>query len=420
MATAFSNALSGLKANSEAINVFSGNLANENTYGYKANQVSFEELVSSIGGSSTSNLSGGSVVPISSQSFSQGSITTTGQAFDAAIQGNGFFVVKDAGGQQAFTRAGNFTLDATGHLLTQGGENVQGWNGVNGIVNTNSPLANIVLPVAGLRAPTTTTQFSLNLNLNAGAAVGTTDATFSSPMQVVDSQGQLHTLTVTYTETAAGSWNYDVSIPSADLTGGVGATTSFLTGTLTFDASGNLSSPVFAGGAGAIPFTVTPLADGAADMPLIWNLYDGNGNPQITQYDQASANLASSQNGTQAGQLTKISIGANGQITAVYSNGDNVAAAQLAVGTVLNPQSMQDLGSNTFGVTSATAVPAIGTPGTGSRGVVTGGALESSTVDIATEFTNLLIFERGYQANSKVISTEDQVIQTTLGLISGG
>ncbi len=164
---------------------------------------------------------------------------------------------------------------------------------------------------------------------------------------------------------------------------------------------------------------ITGFADGAADMPnLVWNLYDANGNPQITQYDQASANLASSQNGTQAGQLTGISIGTNGQLTAAYSNGDNVAVAQVAVGTILNPQSMQDLGNNTFGVTSASAVPAIGVPGTGSRGTVTGGALESSTVDIATEFTNLLIYERGYQANSKVITTEDQVIQTTLSLIN--
>ncbi|HEX4134864.1 MAG TPA: flagellar hook protein FlgE [Bryobacteraceae bacterium] len=419
MATAFSNALSGLQANSQAINVVSGNLANENTYGYKANQVSFEELVSEIGGAGDTNLTGGSVVPLSTQSFSQGSITTTGQAYDAAIQGNGFFVVNDAGGQEGFTRAGNFTLDATGHLLTQSGENVEGWNGVNGVVNTNAPLADIVLPVAGLRAPTVTTQFSLNLNLNSGAAPGTTDATFSSPIQVVDSQGQLHTLTVTYTETAAGSWDYNVTIPSADLTGGAGVSTSLATGTLTFDSSGNLSTPAFAGGAGAIPVSITGLADGAADMPLTWNLYDVNGNPQITQFDQTSANLASSQDGTQAGQLTKMSIGNNGQITAVYSNGDNVAVAQLAVGTVLNPQSMQDLGSNTFGVTSATAVPAIGTPGTGSRGTVTGGALESSTVDIATEFTNLLIYERGYQANSKVINTEDQVIQTTLSLITG-
>jgi flagellar hook protein FlgE len=418
MGTAFSNALSGLQANSQAINVVSGNLANENTLGYKANQVSFEELVSqSLGGPSTSNLSGGSVVPISTQSFSQGSITTTGQPYDAAIQGNGFFVVQSPGGQQAFTRAGNFKIDSTGHLLTQNGDYVEGWNGVNGTVNSNSPLSNIVLPVAGLRAPTTTTTFSLNLNLNANAGVGTTDATFSSPMQVVDSQGKTHVLTATYNKTAAGSWGYTVTMPSADVTGATGTTTTLATGTLTFDSSGKLSAP--APLAGAVPVAVTGLADGAADMNLTWNLYDTNGNAQITQYDQTSANLASSQNGTQAGQLTGISIGTNGQLNAAYSNGDNVAVAQLAVGTILNPDSMQDLGSNTFGVTSSTAVPAIGTPGTGSRGTVTGGALEASTVDIATQFTSLLVYERGYQANSKVVTTEDQVIQATLSLITG-
>ena len=417
MGTAFSNALSGLQANSQAINVVSGNLANMNTYGYKANQVSFEELVSeSLGGTSISDLTGAAVIPISTQSFSQGSVTTTSQPYDAAIQGNGFFVVQSGQGQQAFTRAGNFTLESTGHLLTQNGDYVEGWNGVNGVVNTNSPLANIVVPVAGLRAPTTTTQFSLNLNLNAGAAPGTTDATFSSPMQVVDSQGQTHVLTVTYTQSAPGTWGYTVTVPSADLTAGSGTDTTLATGTLTFDANGHLTSPASTDP----PTTVamTGLADGAADMNLTWNFYDANGNAQITQYDQASANLASSQNGTQAGQLTGISIGNNGQLTAAYSNGDNVAVAQLSVASVLNPESMQDLGNNTFGVTSATAVPAIGTPGSGSRGTVTGGALEASTVDIATEFTNLLVYERGYQANSKVITTEDQVVQTTLGLIT--
>ncbi len=420
MGTAFSNALSGLKANSEAINVVSGNLANQNTYGYKANHVSFQELVSeSILGTSTSNLTGASVIPLSSQSFSQGSVTATGEPYDAAIQGNGFFVVQNALGQQAFTRAGNFTLDATGHLLTQSGGYVEGWNGINGAVNTNSPLSNIVVPVAGLRAPTTTTEFSLNLNLNANAATGSADATFSSPMQVVDSQGQTHVLTITYTKQSAGNWNYDVTVPSADITGGVGVTTSLLAapGTLTFDAKGNLTSPAV--GDAPTVLTVTGLADGAADMPITWNFFDSTKKPQITQYDQTSANLASAQNGTQAGQLTGIAIGDNGQLTASYTNGDRVAVAQLAVATVLNPQSMRDLGNNTFGVTSATSVPAIGTPGTGSRGTVSGGALEASTVDIATEFTNLLVYERGYQANSKVITTEDQVVQSTLQLITG-
>jgi flagellar hook protein FlgE len=419
MGTALANALSGLRANSQAINIVSGNLANQNTFGYKANHVSFEELVSqSLSGQSTSNLSGASVVPLAVQSFTQGSVTTTGQPYDAAIQGNGFFVVNTQNGQ-GFTRAGNFKLDSTGHLLTQNGSYVEGWNGVNGVVNTNSPLSDIVVPVAGLRAPTTTTQFSVNLNLNANAGVGTTDATFSSPMQVVDSQGQTHVLTITYTKTAPGTWSYDVTVPSADIKNGVGANTDLFqqAGTLTFDANGNLTSP--APGDAATQVNVTNLADGASDMALTWNFYGANNKAQITQYDQASANLASSQNGTQAGQLTSIAIGDNGQLTAAYTNGDKVPVAQLAVATILNPESMQDLGNNTSGVTSATSVPAIGTPGTGSRGTVTGGAIESSTVDIATEFTNLLSYERGYQANSKVVTTEDQVIQATLSLIQG-
>lgn len=416
MSTAFTNALSGLQANAQAINVVSGNLANEDTNGYKAETVSFEELVSQIGGESDGNLNGAGVVPLSTQTFSQGSITTTGQPYDAAIQGNGFFVVQSNQGQQAFTRDGSFTLNAQGDLLTQSGEFVQGWNGLNGVVDTNAPLSNIVVPVAGLQAPTVTTNFSLSLNLDSAAQPGTTAATFSSPIQVVDSEGQLHTLTVTYNETAVGSWNYTVSIPSSDLNSASGTNTTLATGTLTFDQNGNLTSPA----AGSpIPISITGLADGASDLSINWNLYDANGNPQITQYDQASANLSSTQNGVQAGQLNSISIGQNGQLTAVYSNGDNVAVGQLAVATVLNPSSMQDLGNNTFGVTSATSIPSIGVPGTGSRGTVTGGALESSTVDIATEFTNLLIYERGYQANSKVITTEDQVLQTTLSLING-
>lgn len=414
MSTAFSNALSGLQANSDAINVVSGNLANENTYGYKANTVSFEELVSEIGASTTANLSGSSVVPSSSQqSFSQGSITSTGQPYDAAIQGNGFFVVQSPQGQQAFTRAGNFALDKAGNLLTQNGDNVQGWNGVNGVVNTNTPLTNIAVQVAGLNAPSASTAFTLSLNLDSTAVAG---ATFSSPIQVVDSLGETHVLTVTYTEVSPANWSYDVTIPSADIAGGVPPTTDLTPGggPLTFSASGTLTAPA----AGApVSIVIPPLADGAAPMTLNWNLYDANGTPQITQYDQASANLASSQDGTQGGQLTGVSIGANGQLTAAYSNGANVAVAQLAVGTMLNPQSMQDLGSNIYRVTSATASPSIGVPGTGSRGTVSGGALETSTVDIATEFTNLLIYERGYQANSKVITTEDQVIQATLGMI---
>jgi flagellar hook protein FlgE len=418
MGTAFSNALSGLTANALAIDVVSGNLANQNTFGYKANQVSFEDLVSeSLGSQFGSNLIGGSAIPISSRTFSQGAITSTGQPYDAAVQGNGFFVLRQTDGQQAFTRAGNFQLDATGHLLTQSGAAVQGWNAVNGVVNTNAAPSNVVLPVAGLRNPAASTEFSLNLNLNANAATGSPDGTFSSPMQVVDSLGTTHVLTVTYTKSGPGSWDYSITLPPADLANPGNPPSPIASGTLTFDPNGHLTNPP--AGSGPVQVVLQGLADGAADLPMNWNLYDAAGNAQITQFNQTSANLGSSQDGVKAGQLTGITIGDNGQLSATYSNGDTVAVAQLALASVLNPSSMVDLGNNSFGVTSDTAVPAIGTPGTGSRGLITGGALESSTVDIAKEFTNLLIYERGYQANSKVVTTEDQVVQTTLALING-
>jgi flagellar hook protein FlgE len=136
----------------------------------------------------------------------------------------------------------------------------------------------------------------------------------------------------------------------------------------------------------------------------------------LTQFNTASANLGSTQDGAPSGQLTDLSIGASGTITAHYSNGDNVAVAQLALASVLNPDSMVDLGNNTYGTTSSTALPAVGLPGTGTRGLIYGGSLETSTVDVAKEFTNLLTYERGYQANSKVVTTEDEILQATLAI----
>jgi flagellar hook protein FlgE len=419
MSTAFSNALSGLSANSLAIDVVSGNLANLSTTGYKANSVSFQDLVNqslgSTGGHSTSATVGGSTVAQATRSFTQGSIQSTSQPFDAALQGNGFFVVKSVQGGQGYTRGGNFKVDATGNLLTQSGQFVQGWNAVGGTLTTNGATSNIKLPISGLRQPSATANISLASNLNSNAVVGTADGTFSSPIPVVDAQGSTHILTVTYTKTASDTWDYKVSIPSSDLTaGGATATATLASGSLTFDGTGHLTSP--AATAGPVTIPITGLVNGAADLTVNWNIFDVNGLASVTQYSQAAANLGSTQDGAPSGQLNGMSIGTNGQVFAHYSNGDAIAVAQLAVASVLNPDSMQDLGDNTFGVTSATSLPAIGLPGTGSRGQISGGALESSTVDIAKEFTNLLIYQRGYQANSKVITTEDEILQETVAL----
>jgi len=243
MSSAFSNALSGLNANSLAIDNVSGNLANLNTAGYMDNQISFQDLLSGTLSSQANASVAGSVIAQTSTQFSQGSIQTTSQPFDAAIQGNGFFVLSAANGQQSFTRAGNFSVGTSGNLLGTAGENVQGWNAVNGVLTTTGPASDITLPVSGSQQPTATSNFTLSTNLNGNATVGSAAATFSSPIQIYDAEGTSHTLTVTYTETAANNWSYNVTIPSTDVTGGTGATTSVATGTLTFDGTGQLTSP---------------------------------------------------------------------------------------------------------------------------------------------------------------------------------
>jgi flagellar hook protein FlgE len=415
MSIAFSNALSGLNANATAIDVVSGNLANLNTTGYKNVQVSFEDLVNqTLDGISSSSLAGASTVAQTNQQFTQGTLQTTGGAFDAAIQGGGFFVLKNANGQQVFSRQGNFKVSDSGQLLTAAGQSVQGWNAVGGVLNTGGAPANIALPVGLSVPPSATTAFTLSVNLNSNATVDSPNATFSSPVQVIDAQGNAHAVTITYKESAANTWDYTVTMPSTDLLGGSGADATLASGTLTFDGKGILTDPGAADGKISIP--IQGLANGAADLNVTWNLYDASGNPTITQNTQASANLASSQDGVQAGQLRSLNVGPNGEVIAHFSNGTTQSVAQIALASILNPDSMQPLDGNSYAPTAATATPVIGMPSTGARGKITGGTLETSTVDIATEFTNLLQFERGYQANSKVITTEDEIIQETVGL----
>src|ERR1019366_1503157 len=221
MSTAFSNALAGLSANAQAINVVSANLSNINTTGYKGQTVSFEDLISaSLGDTSGAAQVGGNTVMRSATQFNQGSIQTTSQPYDAAIQGSGFFVLQTGAGQQVYSRAGNFSVDSFGNLVARGGQYVQGWNAVNGALSTSGGVTNITLPVNGLQSPQATTNFSVSANLNASATLGASNATFSSPIQVVDAQGTQHVLTITYSETSANNWGYTVTIPSTDLAAG--------------------------------------------------------------------------------------------------------------------------------------------------------------------------------------------------------
>lgn len=414
--SSFSIALSGLTADSDALDVVGNNLANLNTTGYKNSNVSFYDLLQqSIAGGAT-QIGGGVSAPQTERVFSQGSIQSTGGNYDAAINGNGFFVVQNANGQTLYSRAGNFQLDANGNIETATGQFVQGWVAQGGVVNTSGPVGNITIPSNALQTPSATQSMSLSLNLNAAGVVGQTSGSFSTPMQVVDSLGVTHDLTVNFTETGPGAWSYEVDIPGADVTSGTAGTPSQVTtGVLTFDANGVLTSPA---APAQIPLPITGLADGASDLNINWNLAteNGAGTPLITQYAAASAVSASSQDGVPASQVTQVSIANGGAITAQFSNGNQVVIGQLALASVSNPDSLIAVGQNNFEVGANTATPVVGVPGTGTLGQVEGGSLETSTVDIATQFTSLIVYQNSYQANAKVISTLDQITQNLLSM----
>jgi len=411
MFTSFSTALSALNADSMAIDVVGNNLANLNTTGYKENVVDFHDLVAQSLGAGVSDTQGGLGVgrPTTLREFTQGSLQTTAGPLDAAIQGNGFFVV-NSGGTTEYTRAGNFQIDKSGYLVTTTGDKVQGWNQTNGVLNTNAPAGDLQVPVGTVSAPVATQNLSFDMNLNAGASAGPPPDTFSTSVKVYDSLGQSHVATATFTKNAtAGQWDYSISIPDSD----VKSAFTPVTGSVTFDSTGRLVTPAATDASPQIP--IKGLADGAADMTINWNLYNGT-TPRITQFSQASAVSAVAQDGAEASQLVSVAIGDGGQVLAQYSSGQQQVVGQIAMATVRNPASLIAAGNNNYQVSGATAEPVVGIPGTGGRGNVVGGSLEASTVDIATEFTNLIVYQRAYQANSKVVTTVDQLSQDTIAL----
>lgn len=412
MFTSFSTALSALNADTTAIDVVGNNLANLNTAGFKASTVSFHDLVTqSLGaGLGETQVGFGVGTPITLRQFSQGAIQSTGGPLDAAIQGDGFFVVTTSNGAVEYTRGGNFQVDTSGNLMTATGEKVQGWTQNNGVLDTNAPIGNITVPVGSLEPPRATTSASVDLNLNAAATAGPPPDTFSTSMQVYDSLGVSHIITFTFTKTStANQWNYSLSFPNADLTAAGTPTT----GTLTFDANGNLTSPATTDPAPVLK--ATGLADGAADMNITWNLFDGT-TPRITQFSQPSATSALEQDGSPAANLVSVGLADGGKILAQYSNGKQVLVGQMAMATIRNPESLISVGDSNYQLSANTATPAIGLPGTGGRGTVLGGSVEASTVDIAKEFTNLIVFQRGYEANARVVTTVDQLSQDTINL----
>ena len=442
MFTSFSSALSALNADETAISVVGNNLANLNTPGYKDSVVAFRDLVTqSVGtGLGETQVGFGTGQPYTIREFTQGAVETSTGTLDAAIQGDGFFILQGANGGTEYTRTGNFKTDASGDMLTQNGDYVQGWmaNPATGVIDTNGPLGNVVVPVGTVKPPVTTTDFSLDLNLDAAGQNGQISGTYSTTMTVYDSLGNSHNLQITFTkDTTANEWDYAVTIPGADVdpkqvtVDPKTNTATLATGTLTFDQNGNLltNAQKVPAEAGTVATTniyvpITNLIDGAADMTgpaadklgLEWQLYTSAGAQRITQYSQTSSVSANAQNGAASATLTQVGLGDGGTILASYSDNTQAVVGQLALASIRNPDSLIAAGNNAYTASANTALPAIGIPGTGGRGDITGGAIEASTVDIAQEFTNLIIYQRAYEANGKVITTVDQMSQDTINL----
>jgi flagellar hook protein FlgE len=411
--SAFSIPLSGLAGSSDALNVIANNLANLNTDGYKDESLTFSGLFNQMLGVSGNGdpiqLGSGVQVAGETANFTNGTVDSTGIASNMALQGNGFFVVEGSNNQLSFTRDGSFGVNEDGQLVTAGGQLVMGYSAVNGAISTNSALAPINVNQAENIPAVATSSFSMDTNLDASAGVG---STFSTPITVYDSLGTSHVLTVTYTNTGANAWSYNVSLPAAD-TGGTGNPTTVASGTLTFNSSGELTSPT-----GSVTgINISGLADGAAPMSLTWNL-TSNGSPTITQMDSTSATSTIQQNGYGVGTLTGYSVLSDGTVEGQFSNDQTMALGQVAVASFANNQGLTQTGSDDYQATFASGAAVIGQAGAGGNGTITGGAVEESNVNLSAEFANMIVAQQNYEANAKALTTMDQVSQATIQLIS--
>ena len=449
--TTFSTGLSGLATNSQGLNVIGNNLANLNTVGFKMSTISFTDVLGQISGSpgtarsgSTMHVGLGAQVSGVRANFSQGSLQTTNNPLDVAIQGRGFFVVSD-GTNRLYTRAGNFHLDADGNLVTENGSRVQGYtrNPATGQIDASQGLRNITVP-SGVSTPVATTRFDLNMNLDANAA----DATqFNSSIQIYDSLGRPHIATVTLQKEISGGaspvtrWRFDITIPRTEvagvdptsterlslITGDVAAATPSA-GALVFDGNGRLTSAYLGADPSTLPaladlqipgtgVTLPTLAGGASFSPsMTWRLLSDNSEPTITGFASTSEVTGSSQNGAGAGTLSNLSIQADGTIAAVFSNGQNLNVAQLVLAQFSNLDGLLPQGSGSFTETAASGSSFIGVAGEGGRGRLSGGAIEQSNVDLATELTKIITFQRGYQASARIITLTDQIMQETMNM----
>jgi flagellar hook protein FlgE len=416
----FQQGLSGLAASSASLDVIGNNIANANTYGAKSSRAEFADMyANAIGG--TSNAIGiGTEVAAVAQQFSQGTITSTNNPLDVAINGAGFFEMSGASGAVSYTRNGEFKTDTSGYIVNDQGQRLMGYPAdATGTIIPGTATA-LKMPTAGL-TPVVTSTISMQMNLDATQAVTLPAAgapiDFNDPstynnatsQTVYDAKGQSVALTYYFQKANTDTWNVYVAAngtPIATAGGNPAAST-----TITFPTNGG--TPTAPVGTVAIDIPSVTNSVGATTVPIAGIALDVSG---ATQYGSAFGVTALNQNGYAAGSLTGVSFGADGVIAATYSNGQTKPAGQVEIATFANRQGLEPTGGNGWVQTAASGGPVVGVPGSGNLGVLQASALEESNVDLTSELVNMITAQRDYQANAQTIKTEDQIMQTIVNL----
>jgi flagellar hook protein FlgE len=413
--------VSGLDAETQALNVIGDNVSNVSTTGFKEQRADFENIL----GQSIAGTNGGpgAGVQISGVDtlFTQGTLTNTGVSTDMAITGNGFFMVNgNVAGMPGtyYTRDGQFSVNAQGQFVNENGLNVQGYEALtNGTFS--GAVGNLSLNTPAL-PPAATTTLNVSANLNSASVVPTAawdaqnpaaTSNFSTSITTYDSLGNAHQLNVYFRETAPNTWDYHVLANGAEITGGTAGQNSEIgSGTLAFTTNGALQTltqtvPIVANFVGATAGQAINVNFGSQTSG------GGTGLDGITQFAAASSVNTQSQDGYASGQLAGMNVDSNGVITGTYSNGQQLAIGKLAIATFADNEGLGQAGQNLFTQTNASGLAAVGTASAGGRGSITGGALEQSNVDLAAQMVDMITHERAFQSDSKTIQTADQMLQ---------
>jgi len=430
MIQALMSSVASLQAQQTQMDVIGNNLANINTTAYKGQSANFEDLIDQVyqgataptassGGTDGEQVGLGVMVAGTTTDWSQGSLTATTTPSNMAIQGNGFFMVSN-GQNVSYTRDGNFELDANGNLVNaDSGQELLGWTANSaGTINPDAPVTDastINIPLGTLSKAQATSSVAVSGNLDSAAASTETDDVTST---VYDSLGNPHAVTIQFSSPtsppastptpptgATSSWNWTAYSGTSATGTPIGSSTTSGNAPVYFNSSGQMLSGLATGTLNQI----TVPASGGAPATTIGLDMSGMGSLSST----SEVNVTD-QNGFPPGSLDGYSIGSNGVITGQFSNGLTETLGQVAMASFTNPGGLQNLGGNTWGGTANSGAPLVGQAGSSSLGSINSGFLEASNVDLSTNLTNLIVTQRGFEANTKIVSTVDQMLQDVI------